>query len=171
VTTSCRTGCRGGAGFLHHVFDCGALHARSPHFCISRGGSSLRSLQFMSQARAILSLVSTGLGIGIVPEERRNACFDNVVFRPIRVGSAVKTKFHAIWRSDNRNSALLQLRGPRAFDRISGLAIETRLFVVPATNSTCEAPIVVLPRSFARMCAPACLHASAAWRSIIKLEG
>lgn len=102
----------------------------------------------MSQARAILSLVSTGLGIGIVPEERRNACFDNVVFRPIPVGSAVKTKFHAIWRSDNRNSALLQLRGPRAFDRISGLAIETRLFVVPATNSTCEAPVPANPAGY-----------------------
>jgi DNA-binding transcriptional LysR family regulator len=67
-------------------------------------------VQFMSQAQGILSLVSTGLGIGIVPEETRNACFDNVVFRPIRIGSAVKTEFHAIWRSDNRNPALPQLR-------------------------------------------------------------
>jgi len=45
----------------------------------------------MSQAQGILSLVSSGLGIGIVPEETRNACLDNVVFRPIRVGSAVKS--------------------------------------------------------------------------------
>jgi DNA-binding transcriptional LysR family regulator len=55
-------------------------------------------VQLMSQAQGILSLVSTGLGIVIVPIETRNACFDNVVFRPIRVGSSVKTEFHAIWR-------------------------------------------------------------------------
>ena len=60
--------------------------------------------------QGILSLVSTGLGIGIVPEETRNACFDNVVFRPIRFGRSVTTEFHAIWRPDNRNPALPSLR-------------------------------------------------------------
>ncbi|MBR0687817.1 LysR family transcriptional regulator [Bradyrhizobium manausense] len=67
-------------------------------------------VQFMSQAHAILSLVSTGLGIAIVPEETRNACFDNVVFRPIKLGPAVAAELHAIWRPDNRNSALVAIR-------------------------------------------------------------
>lgn len=66
-------------------------------------------VQFMSQAHAILSLVSVGLGVAIVPEETRNACFDNVVFRPIRLGPAVFVELHAMWRSDNRNPALLLL--------------------------------------------------------------
>lgn len=47
-----------------------------------------RVVQSMSQAPAILSLVSAGLGLTIVPEEMRNACFDNVVFRPIKLGAA-----------------------------------------------------------------------------------
>ncbi|MES5487853.1 LysR family transcriptional regulator [Bradyrhizobium sp. INPA03-11B] len=69
-----------------------------------------RVVQSMSQAQAILSLVSAGLGLAIVPEETRNACFDNVVFRPIKLGPSVFAELHAIWRSDNRNTALPRLR-------------------------------------------------------------
>ncbi|QGY00856.1 LysR family transcriptional regulator [Methylobacterium mesophilicum SR1.6/6] len=70
--------------------------------------SSVRPLyvQHMAQAQAILSLVSTGLGIGVVPEETRNACFDNVVFRPIKLGPSIAAEFHALWRPANRNPAL-----------------------------------------------------------------
>lgn len=67
-------------------------------------------VQSMSQAQAILSLVSAGLGLAIVPDETRNGCFDNVVFRPIRLGPSVVAELHAIWRSDNRNTALQRLR-------------------------------------------------------------
>ncbi|MBR1175212.1 LysR family transcriptional regulator [Bradyrhizobium sp. KB893862 SZCCT0404] len=67
-------------------------------------------VQSMSQAQSILALVSTGLGLAIVPGETRNACFDNVVFRPIRLGAAVFAELHAIWRNDNRNPVLPRLR-------------------------------------------------------------
>ena len=45
-----------------------------------------RVVQEIFQAQAILAMVSTGLGIAIVPENAENACFDNVVFRPIDLG-------------------------------------------------------------------------------------
>lgn len=67
-------------------------------------------VQQMSQAQAILAMVSTGLGIAIVPEGTQNACFDNVVFRPIDLGENITADLHAIWRSDNNNPALLPLR-------------------------------------------------------------
>jgi DNA-binding transcriptional LysR family regulator len=67
-------------------------------------------IQSMGQAQAILSLVSAGLGLAIVPDETRNACFDNVVFRPIKLGPSTFVELHAIWRSDNRNPALPRLQ-------------------------------------------------------------
>ena len=73
-------------------------------------GIQPRYVQQMSQAQAILSLVSTGLGVAIVPEETRNACFDNVVFRPIHLGADVAVELHAIWRDDNRNPVLPAFR-------------------------------------------------------------
>jgi DNA-binding transcriptional LysR family regulator len=69
-----------------------------------------RVVQHMSHAQAILSLVSTGLGIAIVPAETQNACFDNVVFRPIALGSEAVAELHAVWRRDNRNPAFPALR-------------------------------------------------------------
>ena len=66
-------------------------------------GVQPRYVQQMSHAQAILSLVSTGLGVAIVPEHTRNACFDNVVFRPIQLGADVQAELHAIWRAGNRN--------------------------------------------------------------------
>lgn len=73
-------------------------------------GVQPRYVQQMSHAQAILSLVSTGLGVAIVPEHTRNACFDNVVFRPIQLGADVQAELHAIWRAGNRNRALPTLR-------------------------------------------------------------
>ena len=67
-------------------------------------------VQQMSHAQAILSLVSTGMGMAIVPEETRNACFDNVVFRPIQLGPGVAAELHAVWLPNNRNHALSALR-------------------------------------------------------------
>ncbi len=69
-----------------------------------------RVVQEMSHAQAILSLVSTGMGLAIVPEETRNACFDNIVFRPVSLGNGVAAELYAIWRQNNRNPALAALR-------------------------------------------------------------
>ncbi|MDQ4061053.1 MAG: LysR family transcriptional regulator [Pseudomonadota bacterium] len=69
-----------------------------------------RYVQHMSHSQAILSLVSTGMGLAIVPEETRNACFDNVIFRPLPLGADVTVELHAIWRPDSRNPALPAFR-------------------------------------------------------------
>ena len=67
-------------------------------------------VQQMSHAQAILSLVSTGMGMAIVPEETRNACFDNVVVRPIQLGPGVAAELHAVWLPNDRNPAMSALR-------------------------------------------------------------
>ncbi|MGI4792542.1 MAG: LysR family transcriptional regulator [Janthinobacterium lividum] len=74
-------------------------------------GVEPRFVQRLSHAQAILSLVSAGLGIAIVPEEARNACFDNVLFRPIQLGAGQAAELHAIWRAGDSNEVLPPLRG------------------------------------------------------------
>ncbi|HWK46719.1 MAG TPA: LysR family transcriptional regulator [Stellaceae bacterium] len=69
-----------------------------------------RLVQHMSHAQAILSLVSTGMGLAIVPEEARNACFDNVVFRPISLGAGIAVELHAVWRTEDCAPALSAVR-------------------------------------------------------------
>jgi DNA-binding transcriptional LysR family regulator len=63
-------------------------------------------VQAVSQAQTILSLVSTGMGVALVPEEVQSACFDNVTLRPIATTPGLAVELHAIWRPENRNPAL-----------------------------------------------------------------
>lgn len=63
-------------------------------------------VQSLTHAHAILSLVSVGMGVAIVPEEARNACFDNVVFRPIVLKDGITVDLTVIYRRDTRNSAV-----------------------------------------------------------------
>jgi DNA-binding transcriptional LysR family regulator len=70
-----------------------------------------RIVQSMTHSQAILSLVSAGIGLAIVPAGTQNACFDNVVFRPMDLREECVAELHAIWRSDNRNSLLTDIRG------------------------------------------------------------
>ena len=103
-----------------------------PFIMYSQGGPYMRALlasafeandvrprivQQMSQAQSILSLVSAGIGIAIVPDDARNAAFDNIVFRPVRLGPTVFAELHGIWRNDNRNGALPRLRELAVLDR------------------------------------------------------
>lgn len=67
-----------------------------------------RYVQFMDQTHAILSLVSAGMGVAIVPEDARNACFENVVFKPIQ--SQTQYESHAIWRVDDYDPAISAVR-------------------------------------------------------------
>jgi DNA-binding transcriptional LysR family regulator len=67
-------------------------------------------IQHLSHTLAILSLVSAGLGIALVPESARNACFDNVVLRQIHLGPKLLVELHAVWRHDNLNAAMGPLR-------------------------------------------------------------
>jgi DNA-binding transcriptional LysR family regulator len=77
---------------------------------LDTAGVRPRVVQAVSQAHTILSLVSAGTGLALVPEEARNASFDNVTFRPIAVPDRPVVELHAIWRPDNRNPALGPLR-------------------------------------------------------------
>jgi DNA-binding transcriptional LysR family regulator len=66
-------------------------------------------VQALGQAHSILSLVSIGMGLAIVPRDASNASFDNVTFRPITIAHGATVDLHAAWRSDNRNPALPEL--------------------------------------------------------------
>ncbi|SFB15413.1 DNA-binding transcriptional regulator, LysR family [Rhizobium sp. NFR07] len=69
-----------------------------------------RVVQHMTHSQAILSLVSAGIGLAIVPAGTQNACFDNVVFRPMDLQDECVAELHAIWSPDNRNSLLPEIR-------------------------------------------------------------
>lgn len=73
-----------------------------------RAGVKPRYVQFMDQTHAILSLVSAGMGVAIVPEDARNACFENVVFKPIQ--AQVQYETHAIWRADDADPVVAAVR-------------------------------------------------------------
>lgn len=73
-----------------------------------RAGVTPRYVQFMDQTHAVLSLVSAGMGVAIVPEDARNACFENVVFKRIQVQTHYET--HAIWRADDGDLAVSAVR-------------------------------------------------------------
>lgn len=69
-----------------------------------------RIVQHMTHSQAILSLVSAGIGLAIVPADTQNACFDDVVFRPMDLKEECVAELHAIWSPDNRNSLLPEIR-------------------------------------------------------------
>jgi DNA-binding transcriptional LysR family regulator len=58
----------------------------------------------------MLSLVSVGIGLAIVPRGARNACFDNVVFRPLDRMLDCQADTHANWSIENPNPALREFR-------------------------------------------------------------
>lgn len=67
-------------------------------------------VQSMTHSQAILSLVSAGIGLAIVPAATRHACYDNVVFRPLDLRQECVAELHAIWSSENRNPLLPEIR-------------------------------------------------------------
>lgn len=77
---------------------------------LSARGIKPRIVQQMTHSQAILSLVSAGIGLALVPQETRNACFDNVVFRPIDPAAGLFAELHAIWSPDNRSTLLPEFR-------------------------------------------------------------
>jgi DNA-binding transcriptional LysR family regulator len=60
---------------------------------LRRAGVEPRIVQRMSRTHSILALVSTGLGMAIVPAGSAAAAFDNIVFRPLPI--AVQVEWHA----------------------------------------------------------------------------
>jgi DNA-binding transcriptional LysR family regulator len=66
-------------------------------------------VQSVAQAQAILSLVSAGIGLAMVPEATRSASFANVEIRPIVVPDGSTIELHAAWQITNANPALAPL--------------------------------------------------------------
>ncbi len=67
-------------------------------------------VQEFAQSQAILSLVSAGLGLAVVPGGTASASLDNVVFRPLRLdrhdGPSPSIDLIAIWNNDTENASL-----------------------------------------------------------------
>ncbi|GGA83193.1 hypothetical protein GCM10011491_08290 [Brucella endophytica] len=68
-----------------------------------------RFVQEFVQSQPIVSLVSAGLGLAIVPAGIANASFDNVVFRPLRFeplrGTEPRFDIVAVWQTQSSNPA------------------------------------------------------------------
>lgn len=75
---------------------------------IAENGITPRIVQSLTHSQAILSLVSAGIGLAIVPAGTQNACFDNVVFRPLDLRNDCIADLHAVWSSENTNPLLLE---------------------------------------------------------------
>jgi len=88
------------ARYLHDMLT-GLLH---------KAGIAPRVVLQMTHSQAILSLVSTGIGLAIVPACARNASFDNIVFRPLPRPLACHADTVASWSSENANPVLRRVR-------------------------------------------------------------
>lgn len=61
---------------------------------LARAGARPRIVQRMSRTHSILALVSTGMGIAIVPAGSSAATFDNILFK--RIDSDARAEWHAV---------------------------------------------------------------------------
>jgi DNA-binding transcriptional LysR family regulator len=77
---------------------------------LADGAVAPRVVQSMTHSQAILSLVSAGIGLAIVPAETQNACFNDVVFRPLDLRKECMAELHAIWSPVNRNPLLREVQ-------------------------------------------------------------
>lgn len=77
---------------------------------VKESGITPRIVQSMTHSQGILSLVSAGIGLALVPAGTQNACFDDVVFRSLDMEEECIAELHAIWSPDNRNRLLPEIR-------------------------------------------------------------
>ncbi|WBO20723.1 LysR substrate-binding domain-containing protein [Sphingomonas abietis] len=77
-------------------------------------GATPHIVQRMSRTHSILALVSTGLGVAIVPAGSSAAAFDNILFKPLPI--ATRAEWHAAW-SRKAPGALV----PAVLDLLRGL--------------------------------------------------
>lgn len=77
---------------------------------LDKAGIAPRVVLQMTHSQAILSLVSTGTGLAIVPACARNASFDNIVFRPLPRPLACHADMFASWSRENANPVLRRVR-------------------------------------------------------------
>jgi len=62
-------------------------------------------VQYIGSTLTILALVNAGMGVALVPQGAASLKFDDVVFRPIELGSGVRSELHLVWRDDSDNPA------------------------------------------------------------------
>ena len=67
---------------------------------------SPRYVQYLTQDHTILALVSTGIGMALVPSTARRLTFQGVVFREIELGEGICAELHLAWRTENRHPVL-----------------------------------------------------------------
>lgn len=61
-------------------------------------------------SQAILSLVSAGIGLAIVPAGTQNARSSDVIFMPLDLCDDYLAELHMIWSPDNRSPLLRDVR-------------------------------------------------------------
>jgi DNA-binding transcriptional LysR family regulator len=67
-------------------------------------------VQRVRQTQTVLSLVSAGIGVALVPHTAQYASFAGVVFRPVDIPGNPQLDMHAIWRPENDNPMLPPFR-------------------------------------------------------------
>jgi DNA-binding transcriptional LysR family regulator len=72
---------------------------------LKNAGVQVNYLQRVGQIHSILSLVSTGQGIALVPESAQTLRFDHVIIRKVKMQPVFSELFLA-WKTDNPNPAL-----------------------------------------------------------------
>ncbi len=72
-------------------------------------GITAKYVQHVSQVHSIVALVSAGIGISLVPETARKLHFEGAVLREM-AGSPVFAQLFLVWRTENDNPALPNLR-------------------------------------------------------------
>ena len=68
---------------------------------LSMAGVAPRIVQSVAQAQTILSLVSAGVGVALLPSDARKIGFENVVIRPIMVPSGLTVELFAVSKADS----------------------------------------------------------------------
>jgi len=74
---------------------------------LRNAGVQVKYLQHVGQIHSILSLVSTGQGIALVPESAKALRFDHVIIRKLKMQPVFSELFLG-WKTDNPNPALPQ---------------------------------------------------------------
>lgn len=70
-----------------------------------------RFVQFVTQVTSAIAVVSSGLGVALVPESSRYLALPGVCFSPIADAEPGTVRTVAVWRRDNDNPALARFLG------------------------------------------------------------
>ncbi|MET0238710.1 MAG: LysR family transcriptional regulator [Sphingobium sp.] len=74
---------------------------------LAGAGAAPRIVQSVPRTHSILALVSTGMGVAIVPAGSRAASFDNILFKPLALD--VRAEWHAAWHRASANALVASM--------------------------------------------------------------